>query len=158
MPEGADLKPGERVAVRGKRLTSSGGIQTFQTKKVVKELGACNGEPAVSAARLRPSEHKKQVVHMQSNGQTIGATFDEVAEQVVSIIASVKHMPRERISLDSPFHELGLDSRSRCRERRQERARTAASGLFGHAHDQRARPCWRGFLPPLGQCQTLRPL
>jgi acyl carrier protein len=47
---------------------------------------------------------------MQSNGQTGGGTFEGVAEQVVSIIASVKHMPREKISLDSAFGELGLDS------------------------------------------------
>ena len=47
---------------------------------------------------------------MQSNGQTGGGTFDGVAEQVVSIIASVKQMPREKISLDSAFRELGLDS------------------------------------------------
>src|SRR5665213_2509090 len=47
---------------------------------------------------------------MQSNGQTSKTNFDTLAEQVVSIMASVKQVPRDRISLDSAFHELGLDS------------------------------------------------
>jgi acyl carrier protein len=47
---------------------------------------------------------------MHSDGQAVGGTFDAVAEQVFSIITSVKQIPRERISLDSAFHELGLDS------------------------------------------------
>ena len=47
---------------------------------------------------------------MQSNGQASARTFDSVAEQVFSIVASVKHIPLENISLDSAFHELGLDS------------------------------------------------
>lgn len=47
---------------------------------------------------------------MQSNGQADGVAFGAVTEQVVSIIASVKHIPRASISLDSAFHELGLDS------------------------------------------------
>jgi acyl carrier protein len=47
---------------------------------------------------------------MQNNGLAVGNGFDAVAEQVFSIIVSVKQMPRESISLDSAFHELGLDS------------------------------------------------
>jgi acyl carrier protein len=47
---------------------------------------------------------------MQSDGQAVGRAFDAVAEEVVSIVASVKQIPRESISLDSAFHELGLDS------------------------------------------------
>jgi acyl carrier protein len=47
---------------------------------------------------------------MHSNGQVVGSAFDAVAEQVFSIIVSVKQMPLESISLDSAFHELGLDS------------------------------------------------
>jgi acyl carrier protein len=47
---------------------------------------------------------------MHSNGQAVGDAFDVVAEQVFSIIASVKQIPRESMSLDSAFHELGLDS------------------------------------------------
>jgi len=47
---------------------------------------------------------------MRGNGQTGGGTFDGVAEQVVAIITSVKHIPSEEISLDSAFGELGLDS------------------------------------------------
>ncbi len=35
---------------------------------------------------------------------------DEVAENVLAILAKVKHIPRENISLDSPLQELGIDS------------------------------------------------
>lgn len=35
---------------------------------------------------------------------------DEVAENVLTILAKVKHIPREKISLDSPLQELGIDS------------------------------------------------
>lgn len=47
---------------------------------------------------------------MESSGQASAGAFDAVSEQVFSIIASVKQIPRESISLDSAFHELGLDS------------------------------------------------
>jgi acyl carrier protein len=47
---------------------------------------------------------------MHSNGQAASGTFDAVAAQVFSIVASVKQIPLESISLDSAFHELGLDS------------------------------------------------
>jgi acyl carrier protein len=47
---------------------------------------------------------------MQNNGRAGGGAFEAVAEQVFSIIVSVKQMPRESISLDSAFYELGLDS------------------------------------------------
>ena len=35
---------------------------------------------------------------------------DEVAENVLTILAKVKHIPREKIPLDSPLQELGIDS------------------------------------------------
>ena len=35
---------------------------------------------------------------------------DELAENVLTILAKVKHIPREKISLDSPLQELGIDS------------------------------------------------
>jgi acyl carrier protein len=47
---------------------------------------------------------------MQSSEQKSTVALDAIAEQVVSLIASVKKMSREGISLDSNFHELGLDS------------------------------------------------
>jgi acyl carrier protein len=35
---------------------------------------------------------------------------DVVTEKVVSIIASVKQLPREKVSADSTFQDLGIDS------------------------------------------------
>ncbi len=35
---------------------------------------------------------------------------DSVAEKVVGMLASVKHIPRERITLDSSLQDLGFDS------------------------------------------------
>ena len=35
---------------------------------------------------------------------------DALAEKVLGILAKVKRIPRERISIDSPLQDLGLDS------------------------------------------------
>ena len=35
---------------------------------------------------------------------------DEIAEKVLTVLASVKRIPRENISLDSGLQELGVDS------------------------------------------------
>lgn len=35
---------------------------------------------------------------------------DTATERVFAILAKVKHIPREKITLDSPLQELGLDS------------------------------------------------
>ena len=35
---------------------------------------------------------------------------DELAENVLAILARVKRIPREKISLDSPLQDLGIDS------------------------------------------------
>ncbi len=35
---------------------------------------------------------------------------DAVAEKVLTILAKVKRIPREKISLDSPLQDLGIDS------------------------------------------------
>ena len=35
---------------------------------------------------------------------------EDIAEKVISIIASVKHIPREKITVDSSLAELGFDS------------------------------------------------
>ena len=39
---GTDLKSGERVELRGKRSKDGKGAQTFQVRKVVKNLGGCS--------------------------------------------------------------------------------------------------------------------
>ena len=38
------------------------------------------------------------------------AMSDPLAEKVMSLIAGVKRIPREQVSLDSSFEELGMDS------------------------------------------------
>lgn len=35
---------------------------------------------------------------------------DELTEKVLTVIASVKRIPRENVSLDSSFEQLGIDS------------------------------------------------
>ena len=41
LPGGADLKPGEKVELRGKKSGKAGEAQTFQATKLVKNLGDC---------------------------------------------------------------------------------------------------------------------
>jgi hypothetical protein len=45
-----DVKSGERVELSGKRSKDAEGTQTFQVKRVVKNLGACNGGFVLSTA------------------------------------------------------------------------------------------------------------
>ena len=47
MPGGADLVPGERVQLRGKKSSGDATGQSFQPKKLVKNLGSC-GMPSAS--------------------------------------------------------------------------------------------------------------
>jgi hypothetical protein len=49
MPGGADLVPGERVELRGKKSQPGPTGASFQPKKLVKNLGSC-GKPAASAS------------------------------------------------------------------------------------------------------------
>ncbi len=35
---------------------------------------------------------------------------DQIDEQVISVVASVKRVPREAVSIASTFEELGIDS------------------------------------------------
>jgi len=35
---------------------------------------------------------------------------DRVAEKILSLVAAIKRLPRERVRLDSSFEELGIDS------------------------------------------------
>jgi hypothetical protein len=51
LPGGADVKPGERVELKGKKAQAGATRQTFQAKKIVKNLGAC-GTPSASADEL----------------------------------------------------------------------------------------------------------
>jgi hypothetical protein len=54
MPGGADLVPGERVELRGKKSSGNGTAQSFQSKKLVKNLGSC-GSPSASIDSLSHS-------------------------------------------------------------------------------------------------------
>jgi len=38
---------------------------------------------------------------------------DELAEKVLSVIATSKHIPRERVTLESTLEDLGMDSLDR---------------------------------------------
>jgi hypothetical protein len=42
LPGSTDLKPGERVELKGKKLKDDNGTHTFQVDRVVKKLGSCN--------------------------------------------------------------------------------------------------------------------
>jgi hypothetical protein len=50
MPGRTDLKPGERVQVKGKRSKDQAGTQIFEANSVVKNLGACSTQSAVNAS------------------------------------------------------------------------------------------------------------
>jgi hypothetical protein len=49
LPGGADVRPGERVELKGKKSTEEGKGPTFQARKLVKNLGDC-GTPSAEAA------------------------------------------------------------------------------------------------------------
>lgn len=53
-PGGADLVPGERVELRGKKSGRESEGQSFQPKKLVKNLGSC-GAPAAAVENQSPS-------------------------------------------------------------------------------------------------------
>ena len=53
LPGGADVQPGEKVELRGKKSQAGTTGQSFQPKKLVKNLGAC-GTPSASAGDLSP--------------------------------------------------------------------------------------------------------
>lgn len=50
MPSGTTLVPGQHVQLRGKIRKDKAGAESFQAKKLVKNLGACNAGNAVGAA------------------------------------------------------------------------------------------------------------
>jgi acyl carrier protein len=41
---------------------------------------------------------------------TDNPSFDPLTEKVLGLIAAVKRLPREKVTLESTFEELGLDS------------------------------------------------
>jgi hypothetical protein len=49
LPGTTDLKPGERVELRGKSSKDGKGGQTFRVSRVVKNLGTCNTQSAVNS-------------------------------------------------------------------------------------------------------------
>lgn len=61
LPGGADVRPGERVELKGKKSAAEGKGQTFQARKLVRNLGACGTPSAETASSLRSaSEHSGQ--------------------------------------------------------------------------------------------------
>jgi hypothetical protein len=55
LPGGADLVPGERVALKGKKSQTGSAGQSFQPKKLVKNLGACGATSASSTSLSQPA-------------------------------------------------------------------------------------------------------
>jgi hypothetical protein len=51
MPGSTDLKPGERVQVKGKRSKDGAGTKIFEANRVVKNLGACSTQSAANSFR-----------------------------------------------------------------------------------------------------------
>ncbi len=45
-PGSVDVKPGDRVELKGKKSSGSGGAEMFEPTKVVKSLGSCGAEAA----------------------------------------------------------------------------------------------------------------
>jgi hypothetical protein len=54
LPGGADLLPGERVEIRGKKSLAGATVHTLQPKKLVRNLGSC-GTPSASVDDLSRS-------------------------------------------------------------------------------------------------------
>ena len=55
LPGGADVQPGERVELQGKKSRAGATGQSFQPKKLVKNLGTCGAPPASAASLFRSS-------------------------------------------------------------------------------------------------------
>jgi hypothetical protein len=50
MPGDADVKSGERVELKGKKVKDDNGTQIFEAKKLVKNLGDCNSLSAAASS------------------------------------------------------------------------------------------------------------
>jgi hypothetical protein len=48
VPGGVDLKPGQLVQLKGKKSNDGAGAESFQAKKLVKDLGACSVDSALN--------------------------------------------------------------------------------------------------------------
>jgi hypothetical protein len=44
------LNPGDRVQLKGKKSSGKDGVQSFQAKRVVKNLGSCGAQPGAASA------------------------------------------------------------------------------------------------------------
>jgi hypothetical protein len=64
LPGGADLLPGERVEIRGKKSLAGATVHTFQPKKLVKNLGSC-GTSSASVDDLSRSVSRKSAHDFQ---------------------------------------------------------------------------------------------
>jgi hypothetical protein len=47
------LRPGQRVELRGQKSKADSGAQTFEAKKLIKDLGSCDA--STSAAQIQPA-------------------------------------------------------------------------------------------------------
>jgi hypothetical protein len=65
LPGGADLLPGERVEIRGKKSHAGATVQTLQPRRLVKNLGSC-GTPSASVDDLSLFRHSPSTI--PSNG------------------------------------------------------------------------------------------
>jgi hypothetical protein len=50
VPGSVDLKPGQLVQLKGKKSNDGAGAESFQAKKLVKDLGACSVDSALNTA------------------------------------------------------------------------------------------------------------
>ena len=50
------LKPGQRVELKGQKSKSEGGAQSFEARKLVKDLGSCTAPP-MPVAQAQPAGH-----------------------------------------------------------------------------------------------------
>src|SRR6267154_1826630 len=64
LPGGADLLPGERVEIRGKKSHAGATVHTLQPKKLIKNLGSC-GMPSASVDDLSRSVSEQSAHNSQ---------------------------------------------------------------------------------------------
>jgi hypothetical protein len=50
IPSGVDLKPGERVELKGHKSKNEAGTSTFEAHKLIKELGSCGAASSASSS------------------------------------------------------------------------------------------------------------
>jgi acyl carrier protein len=77
---------------------------------VEREISASAAKLRIKAklARARSNSHRLQSAVRVYSRVVLMST--EITDKVLDLIASTKRLPRERVSLNSTFEELGLDS------------------------------------------------